>query len=136
MLLAVDKLPPQQRDKARLIGLSLAMLMRLCLLTIVSWLVTLATPLFSLGSFAFGGRDLILLAGGLFLLFKATVELHERLEGVAHAQSGSKAYAGFATVVAQVVVLDAVFSRGLGAGMVRARRSPSEREAAGSARHA
>jgi len=105
-----DKLPPQQRDKARLIGLSLAMLMRLGLLTIVSWLVTLTTPLFSLGSFAFSGRDLILLAGGLFLLFKATVELHERLEGVAHAQSESKAYAGFATVVAQIVVLDAVFS--------------------------
>ena len=104
-----DKLPPQQRDKARLIGLSLSMLMRLGLLTIVSWLVTLTTPLFSLGAFAFSGRDLILLAGGLFLLFKATVELHERLEGVAHAQSESKAYAGFATVVAQIVVLDAVF---------------------------
>lgn len=105
-----DKLPPQQRDKARLIGLSLAMLMRLGLLTIVSWLVTLTTPLFSVGMFAFSGRDLILLAGGLFLLFKATVELHERLEGVTHAQSESKAYAGFTAVVAQIVVLDAVFS--------------------------
>jgi CBS domain containing-hemolysin-like protein len=105
-----DKLPPQQRDKARLIGLSLAMLMRLGLLTIVSWLVTLTTPLFALGPFDFSGRDLILLGGGLFLLFKATVELHERLEGVTHAQSESKAYAGFAAVVAQIVVLDAVFS--------------------------
>ena len=105
-----DKLPPQQRDKARLIGLSLAMLMRLGLLSIVSWLVTLTTPLFSLGAFAFSGRDLILLAGGVFLLFKATVELHERLEGVTHTQSESKAYAGFAAVVAQIVVLDAVFS--------------------------
>jgi len=105
-----DKLPPQQRDKARLIGLSLAMLMRLGLLSIVSWLVTLTTPLFSLGTLAFAGRDLILLTGGLFLLFKATVELHERLEGVTHVQSGSRAYAGFAAVVAQIVVLDAVFS--------------------------
>ena len=105
-----DKLPPQQRDKARLIGLSLAMLMRLGLLTIVSWLVTLTTPLFGLGPFQFSGRDLILLLGGVFLLFKATVELHERLEGVSHVQSGSKAYAGFAAVVAQIVVLDAVFS--------------------------
>jgi CBS domain containing-hemolysin-like protein len=105
-----DKLPPQQRDKARLIGLSLAMLMRLGLLTIVSWLVTLTTPLFGLGPFQFSGRDLILLLGGVFLLFKATVELHERLEGVSHAQSGNKAYAGFAAVVAQIVVLDAVFS--------------------------
>ena len=105
-----DKLPPHQRDKARLIGLSLAMAMRLGLLTIVSWLVTLTTPLFSLGAFSFSGRDLILLVGGIFLLFKATIELHERLEGVTHAASQSKVYAGFAAVVAQIVVLDAVFS--------------------------
>ena len=105
-----DKLPPHQRDKARLIGLSLAMLMRLGLLTIVSWLVTLTQPLFSLGALSFSGRDLIMLGGGLFLLFKATTELHERLEGVTHAQSDSKAYAAFGVVVAQIVVLDAVFS--------------------------
>jgi CBS domain containing-hemolysin-like protein len=105
-----DKLPPHQRDRARLIGLSLAMLMRLGLLTIVSWLVTLTTPLFSAGPLSFSGRDLILLVGGLFLLFKATTELHERLEGVTHAQSGGKAYAAFGVVVAQIVVLDAVFS--------------------------
>ncbi|XYJ08159.1 TerC family protein [Telluria sp. B2] len=105
-----DKLPPHQRDKARLLGLSLAMAMRLGLLTIVSWLVTLTTPLFSLGSFDFSGRDLILLLGGLFLLFKATVELHERLEGVTHTPGESKVYAGFGAVVAQIVVLDAVFS--------------------------
>ena len=105
-----DKLPPHQRDKARLLGLSLAMAMRLGLLTIVSWLVTLTTPLFSLGAFSFSGRDLILLVGGIFLLFKATMELHERLEGVEHTQSESKVYASFAAVVAQIVVLDAVFS--------------------------
>jgi CBS domain containing-hemolysin-like protein len=105
-----DKLPPHQRDRARLIGLSLAMLMRLGLLTIVSWLVTLTTPLFSVGPLAFSGRDLILLMGGVFLLFKATTELHERLEGVTHAQTNSKAYAAFGVVVAQIVVLDAVFS--------------------------
>jgi predicted tellurium resistance membrane protein TerC len=105
-----DKLPPHQRDKARLIGLSLAMLMRLGLLTIVSWLVTLTAPLFAIGPQDFSGRDLILLAGGVFLLFKATVELHERLEGVTHAHTESKVYAGFAAVVAQIVVLDAVFS--------------------------
>jgi len=105
-----DKLPPHQRDKARLIGLTLAMVMRLGLLTIVSWLVTLTTPLFSVGMFSFSGRDLILLVGGLFLLFKATVELHERLEGVTHVQTQSKVYASFGAVVAQIVVLDAVFS--------------------------
>ncbi|MGF6272580.1 CBS domain containing-hemolysin-like protein [Massilia sp. UYP11] len=105
-----DKLPPHQRDKARLIGLSLAMLMRLGLLTIVSWLVTLTTPLFALGPWAPSGRDLILLFGGVFLLFKATVELHERLEGVTHVHTQSKVYASFGAVVAQIVVLDAVFS--------------------------
>lgn len=105
-----DKLPPHQRDKARLIGLSLALLMRLGLLTIVSWLVTLTAPLFSVGSFSFSGRDLILLLGGIFLLFKATTELHERLEGTTREQSNSKVYAGFAVVVTQIVVLDAVFS--------------------------
>lgn len=105
-----DKLPPHQRDKARLIGLSLALLMRLGLLMIVSWLVTLTAPLFSVGPFSFSGRDLILLLGGIFLLVKATTELHERLEGTTHEHSKSRAYAGFAVVVAQIVVLDAVFS--------------------------
>ena len=105
-----DKLPPHQRDKARLIGLSLAMLMRLGLLTIVSWLVTLTTPLFALGPWSPSGRDLILLLGGVFLLFKATVELHERLEGITHVQTQSKVYASFGAVIVQIVVLDAVFS--------------------------
>src|SRR5690606_33159974 len=105
-----DKLPPHQRDKARMIGLSLALLMRLGLLTIVSWLVTLTTPLFSVGPFTFSGRDLILLLGGLFLLFKATSELHERLEGTTHQLTQSRVYASFGVVVVQIVVLDAVFS--------------------------
>jgi len=105
-----DKLPPHQRDKARLIGLTLAMLMRLGLLTIVSWLVTLTTPLFALGPWSPSGRDLILLLGGVFLLFKATVELHERLEGITHLQTQSKVYASFGAVIVQIVVLDAVFS--------------------------
>jgi CBS domain containing-hemolysin-like protein len=104
-----DKLPPAQRDKARIIGLSLALVMRLGLLSVISWLVTLTTPLFSIGSFSFSGRDLILLVGGLFLLFKATMELHERLEGHM-ATTGPRTYAGFWPVVAQIVVLDAVFS--------------------------
>lgn len=105
-----DKLPPKQRDKARIIGLSLALIMRLGLLSVISWMVTLTTPLFSVGSFSFSGRDLILLVGGLFLLFKATTELHERLEGNQHDDSASKGYASFWAVVAQIVVLDAVFS--------------------------
>lgn len=105
-----EKLPPHQRDRARVIGLSLALVMRLGLLSVVSWLVTLTQPLFALGPLSFSGRDLILLLGGLFLLFKATSELHERLEGVEHRASANPAYAGFGLVVAQIVVLDAVFS--------------------------
>uniref|UniRef100_UPI002896BF32 TerC family protein n=1 Tax=Erwinia citreus TaxID=558 RepID=UPI002896BF32 len=105
-----DKLPPKQRDKARLIGLSLALVMRLGLLSLISWMVTLTRPLFSIADFSFSGRDLILLVGGFFLLFKATMELHERLENREHSGEGNKGYASFWAVVIQIVVLDAVFS--------------------------
>ena len=105
-----DKLAPEQRDKARLVGLSLAMIMRLGLLSVMSWLVTLTEPLFHIASQPFSGRDLILLLGGLFLLFKATTELHERVEGKVHVHTGSREYASFGLVVAQIIVLDAVFS--------------------------
>lgn len=105
-----DKLPPHQRDRARLIGLSFALLMRLGLLAAISWLVTLTEPLFSIGQLSFSGRDLILLVGGLFLIFKATMELHERLEGSLHQDGPQSAYASFWMVVAQIIILDAVFS--------------------------
>ena len=105
-----DKLPPKQRDKARVIGLSLALLMRLGLLSLISWMVTLTRSLFSIADFNFSGRDLILLAGGLFLLFKATTELHERLENRPHDHNGQRVHASFWAVVVQIVILDAVFS--------------------------
>ncbi|KAA8696323.1 TerC family protein [Pseudomonas proteolytica] len=105
-----DKLPPEQRDRARLIGLSLALLMRLGLLASISWLVTLTQPLFEVFDKSFSGRDLIMLFGGVFLLFKATMELHERLEGHVTERTGNAAYAMFWPIVAQIVVLDAVFS--------------------------
>ncbi len=106
-----DKLPPAQRDRARILGLSLALVMRLGLLSVMSWLVTLTQPLFSIGGLTFSGRDLILLIGGLFLLFKGTLELHERVEGGSHKNStGPRVYASFAVIVTQIVVLDAVFS--------------------------
>ncbi|MBV5325905.1 MAG: hypothetical protein J0626_11940, partial [Rhodospirillaceae bacterium] len=106
-----DKLPPAQRDRARIMGLSLALIMRLGLLSVMSWLVTLTAPLFSIGPLSFSGRDLILMIGGLFLLFKGTMELHERLEGSASHDQGQKPqHAVFWQVILQIVVLDAVFS--------------------------
>ncbi len=105
-----DKLTPKQRDKARLIGLSLALVMRLGLLSVISWMVTLTKPLFSVMDYTFSGRDLIMLIGGIFLLFKATTELHERLENRQHDDGHGKGYASFWVVVLQIVVLDAVFS--------------------------
>lgn len=105
-----DKLPPSQRDRARVVGLSLALIIRLGLLASISWLVGLKAPLFSILGHAFAGRDLIFLAGGLFLLFKATKELHERLEPESHHRGGKRAYAAFWPVIAQIVILDAVFS--------------------------
>lgn len=106
-----DKLPPAQRDRARIVGLSMALIMRLGLLSAMSWLLTLTNPLFPGSWFSFSGRDLILMAGGMFLLFKSTMELHERLEGGAHdVASGPRVYASFWVIVTQIVVLDAVFS--------------------------
>ncbi len=105
-----DKLPPEQRDRARVIGLSLALFMRLGLLASISWMVTLTEPLFEVLGKSFSGRDLIMLFGGVFLLFKATMELHERLEGHIAERSSGAGYALFWPIVAQIVVLDAVFS--------------------------
>ena len=105
-----EKLPPHLRDLARQLGLGLALIMRLLLLTLISWMVTLVEPVLTLAGMTFSGRDLILIGGGLFLVFKATMELDERLEGTTHLASTSKVYAGFGVVVSQIVVLDAVFS--------------------------
>lgn len=105
-----DKLPPEQRERARLLGLSLALLMRLGLLAAMSWIVTLERPLFHILDSGISGRDIIMLSGGLFLIFKATVELHEKLEGGAGDREGHRAQAVFWQVIAQIVVLDAIFS--------------------------
>lgn len=105
-----DKLPAKHRDKARLTGLSLALVMRLVMLSLMSWLVTLNRPLFHIQQFSFSGRELIMLIGGLFLLFKATVELHDRLENHNFSQNGNREHAEFWAVVIQIVILDAVFS--------------------------
>ena len=106
----VDKLPPHQRDRARVVGLMLALVMRLGLLSVISWLVTLTGAWFSIGPFSFSQRDVILIVGGFFLLLKGTIELHERVEGKTARASGSRLHAGFGVIVLQIVVLDAVFS--------------------------
>ena len=98
-----NKLPPHQRDKARRIGLLLALIMRLGLLTVMSAMIKLTEPLFHVFAMDFSGRDLILIIGGLFLVWKATMELHEKLEGKIHIEAKNKIYAGFWAVVIQIV---------------------------------
>jgi CBS domain containing-hemolysin-like protein len=105
-----DKLPSHQRDKARLIGLALALFIRLALLSSIAWVVTLTNPLFTLMDFGFSGRDIILIIGGVFLLFKGTMELHERLEGHDDEKQKKLVHAVFWQVIVQIVVLDAIFS--------------------------
>jgi len=104
-----DKLPPRERNRARILGLSLALVMRLALLASISWVMSLTATVFSVWRFGFSWRDLILIAGGLFLLVKATTEIHERIEPQQPHPSGA-VHAGFWPIVAQIVVLDAVFS--------------------------
>lgn len=105
-----DKLPPHQRNKARIIGLSLGLGMRIGLLFSISWIVTLTQPLFSWGGLSLSGRGLVLILGGVFLIAKATMELHERLEGANKPKDGKVVHAVFWQVIIQIVILDAVFS--------------------------
>ncbi|MCP1374489.1 TerC family protein [Dyella lutea] len=105
-----DRLPSGQRDRARVSGLAIALVMRLVLLGVMSWLVKLTAPIVQWHGFALSWRDIILLLGGAFLLFKATLELHERLESGGISEHGSRPPARFWLVVAQIVALDAVFS--------------------------
>lgn len=105
-----DKLPPEQRDRARVIGLTLALVMRLALLAGLSLLFALTQPWFWIGSLSFSGRDVILIVGGFFLILKGTMELHERMEAAPRTNSSLSAHASFWVIVTQIVVLDAVFS--------------------------
>jgi predicted tellurium resistance membrane protein TerC len=106
------KLPKEQQARARQIGLGLALGMRIALLLTISWVIGLTAPLFTILGMEFSGRDLILLGGGLFLLAKATTEIHESLEGGGgHAGGpGRVATATFGAVLVQIVLIDAVFS--------------------------
>ena len=103
------KLPPPQQPLARRVGLLLAMGTRILLLFSLAWVVRLTAPLFTLWSHEISGRDLILILGGLFLLFKSTHEIHARVEGEEEHGSGRRA-ASFAGVLVQIALLDIVFS--------------------------
>ncbi|HEY0671197.1 MAG TPA: TerC family protein [Longimicrobiales bacterium] len=103
------KLPKAQREKARIIGLSLAMIMRILLLFLLTWIVRLTQPLFEVVGQEISGRDLILIIGGLFLLFKSTHEIHDNLEGE-HGQKSAKVAATMGSVLVQIMLLDIVFS--------------------------
>jgi predicted tellurium resistance membrane protein TerC len=106
----VDKLPAGQQDKGRKLGLALALVLRLALLFAITWVMGLTTPLFSVFGKGFTGRDLILLGGGLFLLVKATREIHENLEVVHEAHKVPSGRGAFGIVLVQILALDIVFS--------------------------
>lgn len=103
------KLPVEQREKARRLGLGLAMFVRILLLLSIAWIVRLTAPLFTVLSQEISGRDIILLAGGLFLLAKSTHEMHGQLEGEEGHSSG-KVVASFTAVIIQILLLDIIFS--------------------------
>lgn len=105
-----SRLPENQRRRAFTTGLSLALVMRLILLSTIAWIVSLTNPLFTLFGQDFSAKDIILVLGGLFLLLKGTMELHERLEGGVAAGTHETHNAVFWQVVAQILILDAVFS--------------------------
>ena len=104
-----SKLPKHQQKRARRIGMLAAMGMRIALLFSIAWMARLTSPLFNVAGNDISGRDLILIIGGLFLLAKSTFEIHERLEGDEHETTGRTA-SSFASVIAQVMLLDIVFS--------------------------
>ena len=105
----VGRLPPEQRNKARTLGLAFAMATRIALLLSLAWIMTLTEPLFTLGK-GFSGRDLILVGGGLFLLWKSVHEIHNSLEGGEEEVSAGAVRATFASVIVQIAIIDIIFS--------------------------
>jgi predicted tellurium resistance membrane protein TerC len=105
-----DKLPKKQRLLAWRLGLALAMLTRIALLFGITLVMRLTSPLFALLGHDFSGRDLILIAGGLFLIYKSTSEIHEKLEGEAHPDGREHLRKGFVVVLVQIMLLDMIFS--------------------------
>jgi len=104
------KLPEHQRARAQKLGLSLAMLTRLLLLFSLTWVMKLTAPFFFILGHGVSGRDLILIVGGLFLLAKSTMEIHDKLEGEEHHADGSKGAVSFNGILIQIMFLDIIFS--------------------------
>jgi len=105
-----DRLPTNQRQRARTTGLLLAMLMRIAMLFSIGWILSLTLTLFTVAGHPFNGRDLILLLGGLFLIYKSTTEIHAKLEGEEHEPETGIGTVSFSSVIIQIVLLDIVFS--------------------------
>ena len=106
----VERLPPPRRSAARVSGLTLAMLTRIALLASVVWLTRLTQPWLQIAARSFSGRDLVLLAGGLFLLGKSVLEIHQALEGPATDVTRTRLHRSLLAVVAQIALIDIVFS--------------------------
>jgi predicted tellurium resistance membrane protein TerC len=104
------RLPPEQQPRARKVGLALALLTRLALLATLAWIIGLTAPFFTLGRFALSWRDVILIGGGLFLLYKATHEIHQEVEGDAEDKGPGRTGGSFMAVVTQIAVIDIIFS--------------------------
>ncbi|MGH7480657.1 MAG: TerC family protein [Longimicrobiales bacterium] len=104
------KLPAEQQNRARILGLAAAMLMRIVLLFTISWVIGLTAPLFEVVGMEISGRDIILIVGGLFLLGKSTLEIHGKLEGEEHPSGAGARVTSFASVIVQIMLLDIVFS--------------------------
>jgi len=107
----VDKLPPEQRARGRFLGLALAMGTRILLLLCIGWVMTLTRPLFTAFGYQLTGKDIVLILGGLFLIYKSTHEIHAKLEGDAEGEvRDSVKKASFGAVLVQIAILDIVFS--------------------------
>ena len=106
----VARLPKAQQAKGRTIGLGLAMITRILLLLSITWVMNLRTDLFTAFGMGASGRDLILIGGGLFLLFKSTMEIHHSLEGVEEGERSGSGRASFLSVITQIAIIDIVFS--------------------------
>ena len=108
--IVVSRLPPQRARRARQIGLALALVFRLLLLSLLTWLIGLTEPLLSLGGIDFSWRDIILIGGGLFLIAKATHEIHSEVEGEEDDAGRAAGASAFIFVIMQIIVIDLIFS--------------------------